>query len=127
MIRFEVVTLLLDSNYPSGVRLMLISDVKGYLYIPPTHNLLPHIQIDTMGYQKVGTNDNLIHNIVNNIDMAYADVAYPHLHLCFSVDDGRLSSSCPESHIAKSFTTSGLIIDCVVPMSIVRVCCLLFI
>ena len=39
---------------------------------------------------KVGTNDNLVHNIGNNKEMAYTNVAFRHLHLC-SVDNGRLS------------------------------------
>ena len=51
-----------------------------------------------------------------------------HLSLYFSMDGGRLSSSCPKSYIVKCshfpFTTSGLMIDCVAPVSIVKMCCL---
>ena len=45
--------------------------------------LLPHIKIDAMNYQEIDTNDNLVHNVGNNKDVAYADVGYSHLHLCF--------------------------------------------
>ena len=69
---------------------MLIYKVKRYLHISSTHNLLPHIQIDIMSSHKVGTNDKLAHNIGNNKNMAYNDVADPHLHFCFNMDGGRL-------------------------------------
>ena len=61
---------------------------QEYLYISPTHNLLPHIETDAMSYHKVDTNNNLVHNITNNIDVAYTNVRY--LRLCFSVDGDRL-------------------------------------
>ena len=38
--------------------------------------------------------------------MAYTNVSYRQLHLCFSVDGGKLSSSCPMSHIVKYLTFS---------------------
>ena len=52
-------------------------------------------------------------------------VGYRHLCLCFWVDGGRLSNSCPKPYTAShfSFTTSGLMIDWVAPMSIVCVVC----
>ena len=56
-------------------------DVKRYFHISLTHHLLPHIEIDTMNCHKVGTNDNLVHNIGNNKNVAYTDVGYRHLRL----------------------------------------------
>ena len=79
-------------------------DVKRYLHISSTNDLLPQIQIDTMGYHKVGKNDNLLHDIGNIKEMAYTNVSYRHLHLYFCVDGGILSNGCPESHITKSIT-----------------------
>ena len=81
---------------------MLVSHVKKYFYISPIH-LLPHIQIDDMNYHKINTND-IIHNIGNNKGVAYTNVGYSHLRLCFLVYGNRLSSRCPKSYVAKCLT-----------------------
>ena len=76
--------LLFDSNYSSGVHLLLVSNLKRNLYISPTH--VAHIHIDAVSCRKVvGTNDNLLHNTGKN-----KDVGYRYLRLCFSLDGGRL-------------------------------------
>ena len=57
-----------------------------------------------MTYHRIGTNDNLVYNISNSKNMFYANVGYRHLCLCFSVNGGILSNSCPKSYIAKCLT-----------------------
>ena len=65
MIHSEVVIFVANCNYPSGAQLMLVSDVKTYLYTSTTHKLMI-IKIFTMNYHKVG----------NNKEVAYTNVGY---------------------------------------------------
>ena len=109
---------------------MLAYHIKRYLYISPTHFLLPHIQIDAMSYHKIGTNDNLVYNIGNNEDVAYTDVGYSHLHPVFPLTVAyslmAVRSLTFRSSSRFPLTTSGLMTDRVAPVSIVKVCCLPF-
>ena len=71
---------------------MLVSAVKRYLHISPTHYLLINIHIGTMSYHKAVTNDNFVHNIGNNKDVVTLMLAIV-TFACFSMDSGRLSTS----------------------------------
>ena len=55
-----------------------------------------------IGYHKIGTNDNFTPNIGNSEDMAYTNVNF----VCFLIEGGKFSGSCPHSFIIKYLTLS---------------------
>ena len=69
-----------------------------------------------MGYHEIDINDNLVHYIDNNKDVVHAGVGYSHIRLCSSVYEVAVRNLTLLLHF--SFSTSGLMIHCISPVSI---------